>query len=637
MVNSNPSSESQVNDQPIAFKAEIRQLLDILIHSLYTEREIFLRELLSNASDALNRIHFEMLTNRDVVDADAKLCVRIKADEQERLLTIEDTGIGMTRQELEDNLGIIARSGAKAFLETMKQRELAKGNEQQPLSDIIGQFGVGFYSVFMVAEWVKVTSRSYLPDEKSYAWYASGGESYTITPAEKTGRGTTIEIKLKEDANEFTNENRIKQIIHHHSDYIAFPIYWGDGDEQLNKVSAIWRQSPSEIKEEEYKEFYKQITLDYEDPLFHVHLVADAPVQVHALLFIPAKSERLVYSLRKDDGLKLYARNVLIQEYCKDLLPQYLRFVQGVVDSEDLPLNVSRESVQSNVWMARLKKVVSGKINSALKEMALKDGEKYLLFWQEYGRFIKEGISTIGEEQDKNVLSELLRFHTTKFPDTWSSLNDYIGRMKAGQKSIYYVLGDDPRSIFRSPHLDYFNGHGYEVITMAEAIDSFMILGLNTFEGFALKNVASADLPDEVDVPQEEKTSEKESVTSEYEELINRFKTQLGDNVTDIRVSKRLSDSVARLVDPEGGMNQEMQRVFRMLGQNVEIPKKVLEINPNHPILKKVMAMNENSDMSNTVIDLIFQNALLIEGLHPDPASIIPLTQKLMEAALSGN
>lgn len=622
-----PTGRVDLQGEQIAFKAEIRKLLDILVHSLYTDREIFLRELISNASDALNRLRFEMLTNREVLDPDQELEIRITVDAQGKQLTVSDTGVGMTREELEENLGTIAHSGARAFLEAVSDSSVK-------LSDVIGQFGVGFYSVFMVAEWVKVTSRSYRPEAEAATWFATGADTYTLAPAEKDARGTTIEIKLKEDAADFADENRLGEVIRKHSDYIAFPIYIGEQADQVNTQTALWREQPRDIDEQEYNNFYKQFTLDFEPPLKHIHIAVDAPVQAYALLYIPARMERGVFSIRREDGLKLYTRKVLIQEYARDLLPEYLRFVQGVVDSEDLPLNVARESIQSSAVMARLKKVLLGKVVSSLKEMALKETELYQKFWAEFGPFIKEGVATSKEQSEREALYPLLRFRTNKFQDQWNSLGEYVGRMKADQKSIYFILGDDPRSVAHSPHLDYFQSHGYEVITLTEAIDSFMLLGLTSFEGFNLQNVAAADL----DLPEVEAETLKDDEAAQHKTdmtgLIERFKSALGDRVTDVRTTTRLSESVARLVDPEGSLNQEMQRVYRLVGRDYEVPKKVLELNPNHSILARLAALPGDSPLSEAIIEQIYESALLVEGLHPDPASMIGRIQQLMEAAL---
>ncbi len=424
------------NLQQFTFKAETKQLLNILIHSLYKDREVFLRELLSNASDALNRLRFEMVTNQNVLDGAAELKIHITADKDSRTLTIQDTGIGMTRDEVIENLGTIAQSGARKFLDAAKDKTA-------DFVQVIGQFGVGFYSVFMVAESVRVTSRSFDPQAEAVTWFATGDDSYEISAAEMTERGTKIEIKLKEDAAEFAEEYRIKNIIHKHSDYIGFPIYVGEGKEAVNKQTSLWRTSKQEVTEEQYKEFYRQTTLDFEEPLTHIHMSTDAPVQLYALLFLPSKAERGVFSLRKDDGLKLYSRNILIDEYNKDLLPEYLRFVQGVVDSEDLPLNVSRETVQSSGLMPKLKKVITNQVIKELENLAKNNAEKYHQFWQEFGVYLKQGVAAAPADADS--INPLLRFKTNLNPEAWSSLEEYVSRMKEGQKEIFYIVGEDPQ------------------------------------------------------------------------------------------------------------------------------------------------------------------------------------------------
>ncbi len=613
-------------NQPIAFKAEIKQLLNILIHSLYTEREIFLRELISNASDALTQIQFAMLTDRNVYDADAELKIHLSVDEDKKIIRISDTGIGMTQAELIQNLGTIAQSGARAFIE-------ASQDSSANLSDIIGQFGVGFYSVFMVADWVRVTSRSYKPEAEAATWYATGEDTFTVEPAEKETRGTTIEIKLNPDAEEFAQVFKLREIVTRHSDYVPFPIFIGENEEQANKQTAIWRQSPQEVETESYTEFYKQLTLDFEDPLAHLHYRADAPLQVYALLYLPTKPDRTMFSLRKEDGLKLYVRKVLIQEYAKDLLPQYYRFVQGVVDTEDLPLNVSRESFQSNAVIARLKKIVTSQVTNKLKEMAQKEPEQYAQFWKNFGQFIKEGISS--EPLESETLAPLVRFHTTTSTENWTSFDDYIERIKAGQDKIYFIIGDDDRSVARSPHLDFFRDNGYEVITFTDPMDSFMLMGLRKYGDFDLQNVAAPDLElPAAEAKSEEEPQPEELPAKDFKKLVERFKTQLGDRVTDVRSTDRLRDSVARLVDPEGTMGQEMQRVYRIVDRDYEVPKKVLELNPRHPIIASLHGLEKDDAFGSTIIEQIYESALLIEGLHPDPASMLPRIQELMEKAL---
>ena len=610
--------------QQFTFKAETKQLLHILIHSLYKDREVFLRELLSNASDAINRLRFEMLTNQDVLDPQAELKIHITADKDARTITIQDTGIGMTQDEIVDHLGTIAQSSARKFLEAAKEKNM-------DATGMIGQFGVGFYSVFMVAEWVRVTSRSFRKDAEAVSWYATGDDTYQVSPAEMTERGTRVEIKLKEDAAEFAEDYRLKNIIHKHSDYIGFPIYVGTEEKPVNKQTSLWRSPRNEITEEQYKDFYRQTTLDFEDPLFHTHMVTDAPVQLYALLFFPAKADRGIFSLRKEDGLKLYSRNILIDEYSKDLLPEYLRFVQGVVDSEDLPLNVSRETVQSSGLMPKLKKVLTNQVIKELESLAKKDTEKYNNFWQEFGVYLKQGIAA--SPADVDTITPLLRFKTNLNPETWSSLEEYAARLQPDQKVIYYIVGEDPKSVLRSPHLETFHSRGMEVLLLTEPMDSFMLMGLRKFKDFELKNVAQAEL-DGADQPKAESEAEK-MPEGDFNSLVERFKGVLGERVTDVRASNRLVQSVARLVDADANSNPDLQRVYKYLGKEYEVPKKVLELNPSHAILKNLLAMTENADLQNAVIEQIYESALLVEGLHPDPSSMVPRMQQIIEAALA--
>lgn len=644
----------------IPFKAETRQLLNILIHSLYTEREVFLRELISNASDALTRMNFEMLTNREVVDPEADLGIWIKADEEGRKVIIRDTGVGMTRDELVDNLGTIAHSGARAFLKAAEE-------SKAPLSEIIGQFGVGFYSAFMVAEWIKVETRSFRPDAEAAVWFSTGEDTYTLEKSDKADRGTTITVKLKEESAEFAKEPRLREVVKRHSDFIPFPIYLGEDTQQVNQQSALWRQSLREVTEEKYNDFYRQFTLDFEPPIAHTHLVVDAPVQMYALLYVPASPEKTIFSARKEDGLKLYARKVLIQEYTRDLLPEYFRFVQGVVDSEDLQLNVSRESIQSTRVMAQIKRVLTGKVVDMLKKLAAEKpkepattegdtdaasepaaeietaegaqpegetpepGAGYAKFWRNFGRFIKEGIATDHDSLD--LLAPLLRYPTLQHPDRQVSLDEYLENQTAETKKIYYILGDDERSIAHSPHLDVFRHSGVDVLLMADPLDSFVLISMTKYKDVPLVN-AALEKPEGAKEPKPSAEKQAEPVSEEtMRGLVERFKAALGERVTEVRSTDRLIDSPARLVDPEGAMNQEVQRVYRMLNKEFDAPQKVLEINPRHPILKKLSETPED-EISRLIIEQIYEDALLIEGLHPDPAGMIGRIQELMKAAL---
>jgi molecular chaperone HtpG len=612
--------------QAIPFKAETRQLLDILIHSLYTEREVFLRELVSNASDALTRMNFEMLTNREVLDPEAELAIWITFNKEEKTVTIRDTGVGMTQAELHENLGTIAHSGARAFIKAAEQNT-------SHLSDMIGQFGVGFYSAFMAAEWIRVTSRSFRPESQAVVWYSAGADTYTVETGEKENRGTEVVVKLNADSAEFADETRLRAIIKKHSNYIPYPIYLGESSEQVNQQTAIWRQPPRQVEEKDYIEFYKQLTLEFEEPLAHVHLNIDAPVQVYALLYVPASAERNIFSLRKQDGIALYARKVLIQEYNKDLLPEYFRFIQGVVDSEDIPLNVSREAVQSSRVMSQLKKLTTSKLIDGLKNLAKDKPDVYTKFWEAFRPFIKEGVSTDADTHE--ALLPLLRYHTLQKPNEWVSLSDYVQSMKENQQKIYYLLGEDERSLVNSPHLEIFSRQGHDVLLMADPMDSFALLRFTKYADFELANAAveKLDLP-EGETEKETGQEEERLPEDEIAQLIERFKKQLEGRVTDVRTTSRLVESPARLVDPEGTINPEIQRVYKLLNREFDMPQKVLEINPRHAIIHRLSGFPEDDPLNELVIEQVYEDALLIEGLHPDPASMISRIQRLLEAAL---
>jgi molecular chaperone HtpG len=610
--------------EKMEFRAEVRQLLNILAHSLYTDREIFLRELISNASDALNRLQFEQLTNHSVLDPDAELKITVTGSEDGKTLTLADTGIGMTKEELVENLGTIAHSGAAKFLESIKAGEKAQ--------DIIGRFGVGFYSALMVADQISVTSRSHQPEASAWTWTTTGDDAYSLTPAEKTDRGTVVTLHLKEDCAEFAKDWRLEQVIHKHSDFVAFPIYLKD--KVVNKQTALWRQNVSAVTEEQAVEFYKQFTLEFDAPLARVHLNTDAPVQIYAMLFVPAKGERGLLAARREEGLKLYSRKVLIQEYCKDLLPNHFRFVHGVVDSEDLPLNVSRETIQSNKVMERIKTALTHKLIDELKKLAVDQAEKYAAFWSEFGAYIKEGVAM--DHAGREKLYPLLRFHSSKSAEGGlASLNDYVGRLKPDQKTLYYVLADSARAAAISPHLDYFRKHDLEVLYLTDPLDSFMVQGLRSFEGFDLKSVDDPALDLPKDAP--EAQAEPETPAGEFEGLVARFKSQLGGKVTDVRASERLVDSPARLVAADGAGGHEMDRIRRMLGKETEQPKRALEINRRHPIIHRLadmLAAAEDEALVEACVDQIYESALLLEGLHPDPAGMLPRMQKIMAAAI---
>lgn len=617
-------TSEETTAEPIAFRAEVKQLLHILAHSLYTDREIFLRELISNASDALHRVQFEMLTNRDVRDPEAELAVWVEVDKDARTLTIKDSGVGMTRDELIENLGTIAQSSARAFLQRAGEGQRSGGN-------IIGQFGVGFYSVFMVADKVTVVSRSYLPAAEAAVWEATGGDTFTIEAGERAERGTTITLHLKEDAAEFADSWRIEQTVKRHSDFVAFPIYMGE--RRINQQQALWRRAPREVEAEQYPDFYRQITFDMEPPLLHIHLSTDAPVDLHTVLFVPSRRERGLIERRIEGKIKLYSRKVLIQEEAKDLLPNHYRFIEGVVDSEDLPLNVSRESVQSSPVMQRIRKTLTSRLNRELNDLAEKDPPKFADFWREFGPFIKEGIATDYEHRDD--LLKLLRFHTTTAGDDLTTLAAYKERMVPDQKEIYYLLAGDLAAARRSPHLDPFTARGIEVLLLTDIMDSFMLNGLRDYEGLRLRNAdeAGLELPGAPDAP--------ESLVNddEFAALSARVSAILGERISDVRASQVLRTSPARLLAGEEAPGREMQRIQQLLGQETTQQPRVLELNRGHQLVADLAhraATGGDDPVIAAVVEQLYDNALLLEGLHTNPAAMVPRIQQLLEAAARG-
>ena len=638
------------------YQTEVKQLLDILAHSLYTEKEIFLRELISNASDALNRVQFEMLTNDDVVGADSELAIYLVPDAEARTLTVKDTGVGMNREALIANLGTIAHSGAKAFL---------AGAEAAPnsLDEIIGQFGVGFYSVFMVAQEVRVTSRSMHPDDRAWTWISRGESDYELRPADKADRGTEIEIQLKEGS-DLTDGWRLQEIVKTHSDYVSFPIYLVEpatppdaaaeaADEtetaaaeaaagattatRINRQTALWRQNPNAVKPEEYEQFFGQLMLGGGEPLLHVHLVTDSPVDIRAVLFIPAQRAPDLFDLKRDEGLRLYSRKILIQKRNKDMLPEYMRFVEGVIDSEDLPLNVSREAIQANPMTRQISNALATRVLRALARTATTEPEKYAAFWSQYGMFIKGGLAMDPERRDQLVA--LLRFQSTRSDDSFIALDDYIERMPARQKAVYYVEGRDLEAAKRSPHLDYFLAHDIEVLYFCDPVaDTYVVVSLPEHREHKLVNVDGA----EVDVPAKEPDAQAEAPTepahADMEPLVERVKRVLGEQVQDVQTSSLLVKHPSRLVYQGEDMARAFNRMSRLMGQEAETPKRVLELNPNHALIQNMAAM-QAAEPANPLLDMLIEqvmdNALLLENLHPDPAGMTERLLSIMQAAAS--
>lgn len=616
------------------FKTEVKQVLQILVHSLYKDRDIFLRELISNASDALTRLHFETLTNRDILDPDVELAIRISVPEtgegEPKKLIIKDSGLGMTEEELIRNLGTIAQSGAREFLAKISQGDIDPG-------DVIGQFGVGFYSVFMVADEVRVVSRSYLPEAAAAAWISDGSETFHIEPADKSDRGTEIHVTLKKDAEEFDNEWKLRQIVKKHSDFVRFPVYVGQ--DRANQQQSLWRKSPSDVEEGEYKSFYQQMTMDFEEPLATIHFTTDAPVHLRALLFIPAKREPGILAVRKEPGLMLYSHNVLIQEYCTDLLPDWLNFVDGVVDSEDLPLNVSRETVQNNRLMAQLGKMIRKRVLRELTRLAENEPEKYTAFWNENGRSFKEGLVT--DFSSREELLPFFRYYSSKSGDELASLDDYLGRMPESQDEIYYVLGDSKVTVANSPHLDPFKARDLEVLYWVEPLDVLVAPSMMAYKDKNFRNIDDAGLAlPEIESEEAAETAEPVLEEAAYNRFVGRCVTTLGDKVVEVRESKVLKNSPVRLVYPQDAQNREMQRLYRIMGQNYEVPKLIFEINRAHPLiinLAQLVQEDAYQELVTLSIEQLYDSALVQEGLHPNPTAMLPRIEQLMLLAAQTN
>jgi molecular chaperone HtpG len=619
----------KVTPKPVPFRAEIGQLLQILAHSLYTDREIFLRELISNASDALSRVQYLMLSEADILDPSAELAIQVFADPAAGTLIVRDTGIGMTRDELVTNLGTIAHSGARAFLDAL--------SEGQAAADIIGQFGVGFYSVFMVAEEVRVTSRSADAEETAWTWICRGQDSYELVPAEREERGTTVWLKLKTDAAEYADPQRVAAIIQRHSDFVAYPIQL-DG-RVINRQAALWRRSPADVADDVADAFYRELTHDTEPPFTRVHLHTDVPVQLYALLFIPVNLRDRMLRPNADFGLQLYVRKVLIEAHNKDLLPHFLRFVEGVVDTEDLPLNLSRESVQATAVLQRIRAVLTRKVLDTLSSLSTKEPERYAEFWQAYGPFLKEGVITDAAAREK--LLGLLRFASSNAAEMdgtgLTSLADYCQRLPEGQSDIYFVVAPDLASAATSPHGEAFRARGVELLYLVDPLDAMLAPAVGEFEGHLLRNVddPSLALP-ELGTPVTE--AEPAVPDEELAALEERVRTVLAERITDVRATDRLVDSPLRLVAASGAADADLDRVRRLMDPDWQLSPRVVELNPQHAIVRdlaRLVAAGEREGMVAAAIEQLYDNALLQEGLQPNPAQMVGRVQALIGAAVA--
>ena len=604
------------------FQAEIQQLLNIVIHSLYTDKEIFVRELISNAADACEKLRFQQSSGKGIYQSEITPSISITTDDKANTITIADTGIGMTHGELVENLGTIAHSGTKAFL-----KQLAE--DKKPDVGLIGQFGVGFYSAFMAAKRVTVLSRSFVPDEQGWQWTSEGGGGYELSPASDLARGTKITLELKDDAKEFSQESTIERIIKRYSSFVPFPIELNG--KRLNTVQAIWARNKNEIKEEEYNEFYTFLGHDHEKPLFRLHFSADAPLAIKALLFVPQKNFETMGMGRIESEVNLYCRKVLIQAKAKGLFPEWLRFLKGVVDSEDLPLNISRETMQDTSLMQKLNKVLTGRFLKFLDEQSEKDVEAYEKFYGEYQRFLKEGIVT--DFTHKEALGKLLRFESSiTEKGKLTSLADYVKRMPSDQKEIYCLLAPNRAAAESSPYFEVFRERKFEVLFLYDPWDEFVTEHLHTFDGKSLKLAEKAELDLE---------TKKEGALSEdaAKSLSQWLKETLGDKVGEVRVSKRLADSPAVVVDSDKFMTSSMRRIMKAMkkdGEEMAPTQYDLEINPAHPIISRLDGMRQkDATLAASVAEQVLDNARVAAGLLEDPRAMLNRLNQLLEKVLT--
>ncbi len=615
----------EAHKETLGFQAEVSQLLKLMIHSLYSNKEIFLRELISNASDACDKLRFEALSDDALYENDGELKIRVAFDQDARTITLSDNGIGMSRQEVIDNIGTIARSGTKEFLQRLT-------GDQAKDAHLIGQFGVGFYSAFIVADKVTLTTRrAGLGAEHGVRWESMGEGDFSLETVEKAARGTEIVLHLKEGEEEFLSDWRLRSIIRKYSDHITLPIVmkkseWKDGketatgeDETVNQANALWGRPKSEISQEQYDEFYKHVAHDFEAPLAHVHARVEGRQEYTQLLYIPARAPFDLWDRERRHGVKLYVRRVFIMDDAEQLMPAYLRFVRGVIDSSDLPLNVSREILQHSKDIEAIR---AGSVKKVLDLLEGLEPEKYATFWKEFGLVLKEGV---GEDfANKERVAKLLRFASTHAdtPDQTVSLADYLGRMKEGQDKIYYITAETFAAAKSSPHLEVFRKKGIEVLLLSDRVDEWVVGSLAEFEGKPLQSVAKGGLDlGGLEDEQEKEAQKKEA--DEFKELLEKMQEILGDKVKEVRVTHRLTDSASCLVVDSGDLSANLERMLKAAGQKVPNAKPILEINPGHPMVKKLKAeigQERFGDWSH----ILFDQALLAEGGQlEDPAGFV--------------
>jgi len=612
--------------ETLGFETEVKQLLHLMIHSLYSNKEIFLRELISNASDACDKLRFEALADDALYEGDNELKLRVSYDKEARTVTVTDNGIGMSRRDVIDNLGTIAKSGTRQFLESLT-------GDQAKDAHLIGQFGVGFYSAFIVADKVTVTTRrAGLTPEHGVRWESAGEGEYTLENVDRPVRGTEVTLHLKEGEDEFLDGFRLRSIIRKYSDHINLPILMpkeasgeeeeAEGEETVNRASALWTRSKSDISYDEYKEFYKHVAHDFDDPLAWSHNKVEGKLEYTSLLYIPKRAPFDLWDRDRRHGIKLYVRRVFIMDDAEQLMPSYLRFVRGVLDSNDLPLNVSREILQHNKAIDSMRAGSVKKVLGLLEGIAKKDPDEYAAFWKEFGQVLKEGP---GEDfANREQIAKLLRFsstHTDSEEQT-VSLDDYISRMKEGQEKIYYITADSFAAAKNSPHLEIFRKKGIEVLLLHERVDEWLVASLTEYDGKSLDSVAKGEL-DLGELEDEEEKKHQEEVAEQFKELVERVQEQLGERVKEVRITHRLTNSPACLVSGEHDMSANLERILKSVGQNVPTSKPILELNPDHPLVTRVKE-EEDKQRFGDWTDILFEQALLAEGGQlDDPAAFV--------------
>jgi len=623
------------------FQTEVKQLLDLMIHSLYSNKEIFLRELISNASDAADKLRFEATTDDALYESDSDLHVYIEVDKDTRTITVRDNGIGMNRDEVIENIGTIARSGTREFFEQLS-------GDQEKDAHLIGQFGVGFYSSFLVADKVTLTTRrAGLGKEHGVRWESAGDGEYVLETVERDTRGTEITLHLREDADEFLESFRLKSIIHKYADHIPFPIRMpgepipaSEGEEEkaaeietVNQASALWTRPKSELSDEDYNNFYKHIGHDFEDPLAYLHQRLEGKYEYTLLLYLPKNAPFDLWQAEASHGVKLYVRRVFIMEASEELLPRYLRFVRGVMDSNDLPLNVSREILQSSPAMDAMKKGASKRVLGLLEDMAKDKPEDYASFWKEFGNCLKEGI--IEDMANREKLAELLRFASTESDEQTVTLTDYVSRMKEGQDAIYFITAETLAAAQHSPHLEVFRKKGIEVLLLSDRIDEWLTTHMNEFDGKKLQSIAKGELDLSGIGSDEDKEAEKKSgeeAAKDAEPAVTKLKEALGERVKDVRTTNRLTESPSCLVSDQFDISGNLERLLKQAGQDVPEVKPILEINPEHALIKRLAKMRSEEKIADFA-DILFNQAVLAEGALPeDPAGFV----RKINAMISG-